>query len=322
MTGVSAVAEVHEERTNASVLQKNGQAFTGFGKALRTWEWLSETPSLLPPCTDAVSYYSQFGRVPGFTSSAEGRRFREVLERHLDLLLWPEGVKRDGTLSVKGEDGRTYHWILPSFFQLLKDLAHEGRDFAIVFRTFGTDLPRLMRAMSRAVIEGAHPLFPNLPELKLSIDVTPGKIRCSKSAVVLSRGQERVSSRDGDRELYRYLSSVQGLGGFQDHFDWWAQNRFSIDGGKPFWVDPFDQLVQHIFIDDNIRHNDKDTIVNPKIFLQPGGSHTRTASTSELYDITLIQTDLLQAISNPNYFTQRVHVCVDNYESNVQQVAG
>lgn len=45
----------------------------------------------------------------------------------------------------------------------------------------------------------------------------------------------------------------------------WASNTFSIRGGKPLWVDPFDQHVQHIFIDDNIRQNDEDTIVNPKV---------------------------------------------------------
>lgn len=45
----------------------------------------------------------------------------------------------------------------------------------------------------------------------------------------------------------------------------WVSNTFSIRGGKPLWVDPFDQNVQHIFIDDNIRQNDEDTIVHPKV---------------------------------------------------------
>ncbi|XP_074498931.1 uncharacterized protein LOC141772149 [Sebastes fasciatus] len=285
------------------------------------WEWLSDSASLLPPCDGAVSYYSQFGRTPGFTSAA-GRRFRGILDEHLDLLRWPEGTKGDGELSVKGEGGRLYHWILPSFFQLLKDLVEERRDFAIIFRTFGTDLPRVLRALSRALNEGAHPLFPDLPDLKLNLNMTPGKIRCSKRGIVLSRGEDRMSSRDGERGLYQYLSSVEGLGGFNDHFDWWASNSFSIRGGKPLWVDPFDQHVQHIFIDDNIRQNDEDTIVHPKVFLDPGGAETRTACTSELYDITLVQTDLLQAISHPSYFTRRVHICLENYERNLQQGAG
>ncbi|MED6271283.1 hypothetical protein CHARACLAT_018626 [Characodon lateralis] len=281
------------------------------------WEWLSDSASLYPPCSDASSYYSQFGRLPGFTSVA-GRRFRGLLDEHLELLRWPQGIKEDRQLSVKGEDGQLYHWILPSFFQLIRDLAQEGREFAIVFRTFGTDLPRVLRAVSRAVKEGAHPLFPDLPELKLGVDMTPGKIRCSKREIVLSRAEDRVSTRDGQRGLYQYLSSVQGLGGFQDHFDWWATNSFSTRGGKPLWIDPFDQHVQHIFIDDNIRQNDEDTIVSPKVFLEPGGADTRTACTSELYDISLVQTDLLRAISDHSYFTQRVQICLENYESNLQ----
>ncbi|XP_071783633.2 uncharacterized protein LOC139933451 [Centroberyx gerrardi] len=285
------------------------------------WEWLSDSPSLLPPCEGAISYYSQFGRVAGFTSAA-GRRFRGILDEHLDLLRWPEGLKGDKELAVKGEDGRLYHWILPSFFQLLRDLVEEGREFAILFRTFGTDLPRVLSAVSRALNQGAHPLFPDLPALKLSVDVTPGKIRCSKRAVVLSRAEDRVSTRDGERALYRYLSSVHGLGGFQDHFDWWASNTYSILGGKPLWVDPFDQQVQHIFIDDNIRQNDDDTIVHPMVFMDPDGTETRTACTSELYDISLVQNDLLRAISDPCYFTQRVRICQENYERNLQQGAG
>ncbi|XP_029912251.1 uncharacterized protein LOC115362459 [Myripristis murdjan] len=285
------------------------------------WEWLSNSPSLLPPCEGAVSYYSQFGRVAGFTSTA-GRRFRGILDDHLNLLRWPEGIKGDNELAVRGEDGRLYHWILPSFFQLLKDLAVEGSEFAILFRTFGTDLPRVLTAVSKALNQGTHPLFPELPELKLSVNVTPGKIRCSKKGVVLSRAEDRVSSRDGDRGLYQYLSSVDGLGGFQDHFDWWAGNTYSIEGGKPLWVDPFDQHVQHIFIDDNIRQNDEDTIVRPMVFMDPDGAETRTACTCELYDISLVQNDLLQAISNPEYFTQRIRICQENYERNLQQGAG
>lgn len=77
----------------------------------------------------------------------------------------PQG---DRELAVKGEDGRLYHWILPSFFQLLKDLVQEGREFAVVFRTFGSDLARTLRAVFRALNEGAHPLFPDLSDLSVS----------------------------------------------------------------------------------------------------------------------------------------------------------
>ncbi|XP_031421834.1 uncharacterized protein si:dkey-32e6.3 isoform X2 [Clupea harengus] len=286
------------------------------------WEWMCEAPSLSPPCNDAVSYYSKFGRVAGFTSAGPGRKFRGVLEEHLALLRWPADLPEDKELSVRGEDGHLYHWILPSFFQLLQDLASQGRDFAILFRTFGTDLPRVLSVVRRALIQGTHPLFPDLPALKLSVSETPGQIRCSAKGAVLIRGEEKLSSRDGDRGIYQYLSSMEGLGGFQDHFDWWARNTYSILGGKPLWVDPFDPNVQHIFVDDNIRQTDEDTIVNPKVFLDPEGSQTRTACTSELYDLCLVQNDLLQAISDSSYFSKRIQICQENYERNLQQGTG
>ncbi|KAL4655405.1 hypothetical protein GN956_G5217, partial [Arapaima gigas] len=216
------------------------------------WEWMCDSPSLLPPCEGAVSYYSQFGRVAGFTKIPAGRRFRGVLEEHLAMLRWPESREEDRDLSVRGEDGRLYHWILPSFFQLLQDLGSQGREFAILFRTFGTDLPRLLGALQKVLAQGCHPLFPDLPALKLSINVVPGQIRCSRRGTSLRRAEEHVSCRDGERSLYQYFSTVQGLGGFQDHFDWWTQNTFSILGGKPLLVDPYDHKVQHVFIDDNI----------------------------------------------------------------------
>lgn len=56
--------------------------------------------------------------------------------------------------------------------------------------------------------------------LQLPVDLTPGQIRCSKREVVLTRGAERLTSREGARKLYEYFSSLEGIRGFQDHFDW------------------------------------------------------------------------------------------------------
>lgn len=128
---------------------------------------MSESPSLLPPCKGAISYYSQFGRVTGFTTTGPGRRFRTVLEEHLKLLQWPSDLPADKELSVKAEDGRLYHWILPSFFQLLYDLTSQEIEFSVLFRTFGTDLPRLLNVVHRVLKQRCHPLFPDLPDLKV-----------------------------------------------------------------------------------------------------------------------------------------------------------
>lgn len=56
-----------------------------------------------------------------------------------------------------------------------------------------------------------------------------------------------------------------------------------------------------------------------QVFLDPEGLQTRTASTSELYDLCLVQNDLMKAIADPGYFTQRILICMENYEGNIQK---
>ncbi|XP_067159469.1 uncharacterized protein [Apteryx mantelli] len=275
------------------------------------WQWVSDHPSLGPPCPGAVSYYCRYGRDPAFTELGLGQHFSSLHAHYLQLLEWPG--KPHKVFSVQDEENKHYHFILPSFFRLLDALHREGRSFAVVCRTFGTDLPRVLHAVHCA-LAGQHPQFPGLRDVALSVDLTPGQIRCSKREVVLSRGSERLSTREDGRKLYNYFSSFEGIGGFQDHFDWWARNQFSSQGGKPLWIDPHDPSVHHIFFDDNIRLDDTDTIVHPQVFSERGSSSPRCAPTSELYDICLVQTHLLEAIADENYFLRCVQRCEENYD--------
>ncbi|XP_061864394.1 uncharacterized protein LOC133626840 [Colius striatus] len=281
------------------------------------WQWVSDRPSLGPPCPGALSYYSRHGRDPAFTEAGPGRRFGSLHARHLQLLEWPDGPH--DAFSVEGEGGKRYHLILPAFFRLLAALHRDGRSFAVVFRTFGTDLPRALRAVAGA-LAGQHPQFPALRDVALPVDLTPGQIRCSKRGVVLTRGVERLTSREDGRKLYDYFSSFEGIGGFQDHFDWWARNQFSSRGGKPLWIDPHDPDVHHIFIDDNIRPDPADTIVDPQVFSERGSRSPRHVPTSELYDICLVQTDLLEAIADEDYFLRCVRRCEENYNHYVSRM--
>ncbi|XP_068551064.1 uncharacterized protein [Anas acuta] len=230
------------------------------------WQWVSDRPSLRAPCPDAVSYYCRYGRDLAFTEGGAGQRFGDLHARYLRLLAWPGEPHEE--LSLRDGQGECYHLLLPSFYHLLDALHRDGRAFAIIFRTFGTDLPRVLRAL-RCALDGQHPQFPALRDLELSVDLTPGQIRCSKREVVLRRGAERLATREDGRKLYDYFSSLEGVGGFQDHYDWWARNQFSSRGGKPLWIDPHDPSVHHIFIDDNICLDDTDTIVCP---LEPGAA--------------------------------------------------
>ncbi|XP_030063187.1 uncharacterized protein LOC115472860 isoform X1 [Microcaecilia unicolor] len=284
-----------------------------WGKMSETgeWQWLTDSLSLLPPCQAAVNYYSQFGPETDFTNTAPGRHFKDVYTDHLRLLEW--SGEADEVFSTTGEDGKRYHWILPSFFHLLESLHLEGRHFTVVLRTFGTDLPRVLHSI-RCALEGQHPHFPHLRLVSLPVDQIPGRIRCNKREVILSRGCEQVSTKPDARNIYSYFSSLEGIGGFQDHFDWWARNRFTSKGGKPFWIDPDDISVQHIFIDDNIRADGDYNIVFPQVFLKRADGHIRTALASELYNICLVQTNLLRAIAEKNYFLECVKDCEEKYD--------
>ncbi|XP_078517958.1 uncharacterized protein LOC144782456 [Lissotriton helveticus] len=282
------------------------------------WEWLSDVPSIQPPHQNAITFHTQFGRSRDFTDTNLGKKFKRIHLDHMHQLEWPGPP--DKVLTVIGEDGKAYHSILPSFFHLLESLQQEGRDFSVILRTFGSDLPRALHAVLYTM-EGRHAQFPDFQKVSLHVDQTPGQIRCSKKEVVLSRGEEQVSTKLDAKNIYRYFSNVTGIVGFRDHFDWWARHQFRSTGGKPFWIDPQDTSIHHIFFDDNIRLNEDDSIVQAKVFEGKDGSRTRTAPTSELYDICLVQTDLLRAITDENYFLDCVRTCEDQYTAYLADIS-
>lgn len=61
-------------------------------------------------------------------------------------------------------------------------------------------------------------------------------------------------------------------------------------------------------------------ILAQQVFLGQGSDSTRTIPTSELYDICLVQTDLLEAIADVNYFCHCIKRCEENYESYLSRV--
>jgi len=57
---------------------------------------------------------------------------------------------------VQDDDVRCF--LLPSFFKLLLNLRKQKRNFALIFRTFGSDLEGIKLEFNR-FCEGTHPLF-------------------------------------------------------------------------------------------------------------------------------------------------------------------
>lgn len=61
-------------------------------------------------------------------------------------------------------------------------------------------------------------------------------------------------------------------------------------------------------------------LLSPQVFSERGGSSPRCAPTSELYDVCLVQTDLLEAIADEDYFLRCVRRCEENYDRYLARV--
>lgn len=55
-------------------------------------------------------------------------------------------------------------------------------------------------------------------------------------------------------------------------------------------------------------------LLSLQVFSERGSSSPRCAPTSELYDVCLVRTDLLEAITDEDYFLRCVRRCEENYD--------
>ena len=69
-----------------------------------------------------------------------GEIYRPIFEELKEKLRWKSETSR-----VFAPDG--HHFLLPAFFHTLAELEKEGRDFSLVIRTFGTDLPEVQKCL-------------------------------------------------------------------------------------------------------------------------------------------------------------------------------
>eukprot|EP00736_Rhodelphis_marinus_P013150 Rmarinus@m.11627 len=174
------------------------------------WECVSSRSSVFPPCPGSISYYryledacerkqsprSEFKTMLAkFTETPQGAPFRTEYEEIMESLKW----RRDATCEVEASHSHVdvdprlvvegeYHSVLPSFFELLHTLIARNLDFALVFRTFGVDLPIVAKALD-AYCDGCHPMYPAPPptvasRLRLS---QPCTAELSQPCVALSQ---------------------------------------------------------------------------------------------------------------------------------------
>ena len=330
--------------TNVSMEQALNSFLTGvaWGKANNSeWHWHSYTPSLTPPAPNTTTIYKFLEKMlvktpvdrtnlriatGDFTHTSMGEGFLPVFQEHLQLLRWRQDPVEHLTMS--GKNGKQYHYILPSVYRIIHKLYEDGRDFAVIFRTYGLDAKNVLSSLSHG-LSGNHPYFPNTVEM--NVNKIPGKVhRPSDQPIVFeiqdknAKNGEGTSVYSGDREIYTMLSQTEGICAFQDDFPCWQGNNYHHRSAKPLYIDPHDENVHHIFFDDNIRTFEHDSIVDVRVFESPDAKEARSISNQEAcrYErMNMIQADLLKAIKDTEYFVKAVQTCEEKYSKYLQDVA-
>merc|ERR550534_2452089 len=165
-------------------------------------------------------------------------------------------------IPVKGDkEGSAYRYIVPAFFEMIIDLSNKGRLFAIVFRTFGTDMNNVQRELN-LFCEGKHPCYPNVrfdgsgdsQDLRLykenlgriAYNMKP-KPRLTWGAIRKPENDERkaddlnLETVSGYRGVFRsiHAKAMKGITtGISDDYMWWHENHERAEFGKLFLVDP------------------------------------------------------------------------------------
>lgn len=87
-----------------------------------------------------------------------GERYRAHFDQLMQALTLPPNITLPDAPAAIGP-GR--HFMLPSFFEVVLALERAGRDFSIVFRTFGVDLPDVATEWN-SFCTGNHPCYPGI----------------------------------------------------------------------------------------------------------------------------------------------------------------
>lgn len=153
------------------------------------WEWTGTQPSVDPPAAlraaGELQNYQQFCKAQvkdkderkkacrAFTLVSDARG-REEMEKWVKLGLkkmeLPKEVVNTPEAQESGMKGTTFV-MLPAFFHLVSALEKQGRQFAIVFRSFGDDHEKIKTEWN-AFCELRHPVFSQLIKDSGALDGT------------------------------------------------------------------------------------------------------------------------------------------------------
>lgn len=267
-------------------------------------------------------------RIPGLQVRAV---YRPLYEQLAEALRW----KREPN-EVFAAGG--HHFLLPAFFHMLSQLEKQGRDFSVVIRTFGTDIPEVAKCLA-AFAEGLHPDFPskNLLRLRSAAEQSGWAVRRKdrsdpSSPILLRRCEEQIGSSGFGKDLttpeeLKYTEEIveTSIPDFltagpatcvRDDYFYWKGNNYRPETGKPVWLTLDEENVQHIFFDDNIHNDPDDSIVGIRVRQSASDSFGRLPgeATRRLEGVFLVKAQPVDAILDPDYFLRNIQRCEENFD--------
>eukprot|EP01065_Artemidia_motanka_P002957 TRINITY_DN11406_c0_g1_i1.p1 TRINITY_DN11406_c0_g1~~TRINITY_DN11406_c0_g1_i1.p1 ORF type:complete len:362 (+),score=80.55 TRINITY_DN11406_c0_g1_i1:31-1086(+) len=256
------------------------------------------TDFFLPRGT-SIFYRSHRALAKTFTSSGPGVVYR----RHLEDL---KGALQCAAHDVLAPSGMPT--LLPSFFHCISTLQREGRDFRVVFRTFGEDLPRVRDAMD-VFAAGGHPDFSPVEGAE-RFNATAGgecRLRRTQDGMKLLTDGSELTCEDA---IAGHIKSKPVLC-VRDHYEFWKDSRYVPASGKPVWVTLDDVDEHHIFFDDNIHDNPRDSIVGVRARETAGAPFHSVSgdATRQLEGSILVKVHAYAACLDRDYFLKKIASC-------------
>lgn len=194
----------------------------------------------------------------------------------------------DTAKNIKGSKGNTL--VFPSFYKLVAFMDEQGVEYSIVLRTFGKDLGEVVSEIEAKTNKVFFDQYPKFVSGKLHVD------------------DEVLSSPEA---IYSYFSTAKHVA-VQDEYSWWVSHGKKTLYGKPFYVNLKDESTIHIFFDDNISTNDKDSSIVASFDAVLG----KQLSARELAEKGLLhEVDTSDAALNENYYIEKINEVINKHPS-------
>ena len=254
------------------------------------WKW--------PP--NSVPYYRTAWKKRSSTfTTGHGKIYRPLYEQLQTKVAVPH--------SASLELPEILSHMIPSVFYTLKILMERPQPTRIVFRTFGTDLPLIAKAIT-CFARGQHPDYLDFHCEELLLDgsnLFRGRWNDQNVYQLWTHDGDTLLA-SGGHAILEFISTKPCCG-IQDDYDFWAAHQCAPWAGKPVWV-PQDRSVHHVLLDDNIHPLEYDGIASVHEQQTTNGDY-RTLSGAEILEqqgIHLIRVPTIEPILNDQWFIDQL----------------